>query len=142
MNKYFFNVGENLKREIPNKPNSLINGIYNVNRDSKEFHFSEISEGGIISVISTFRTSKGSGQDSIPNFFMKIVIHVIAKPLAFLFNSSLFQGVFPDNWKHARVSSIFKDGSTDIFALQKRSLPCKNCIYDMITEAKKAPLQR
>ena len=113
MNKYFCNVGESLKKKIPNKPNPLLNGIYNVNRDSKEFLFSEISEEEIISIISTFKTSKGSGPDSIPNFFIKIVISVIARPLAFLFNSSLFQGVFPDNWKHARVSPIFKDGSTE-----------------------------
>ena len=112
LNKYFCNVGESLKKKIPNKPNPLFNGIYNVNRDAKEFLFSEIFEEEIISIISTFKTSKGSGPDSIPNFFIKIVISVIARPLAFLFNSSLFQGIFPDNWKHARVSPIFKDGST------------------------------
>ena len=44
MNKYFCNVGESLRKKIPNKPNPLLNGIYNVNRDSKEFLFSEISE--------------------------------------------------------------------------------------------------
>ena len=82
MNKYFCNVGESLKKKIPNKPNSLLNGIYNVNRDSKEFLFSEISEEEIISITSTFKTSKGSGPDSIPNFFIKIVISVIARPLA------------------------------------------------------------
>ena len=112
MNKYFCNVNESLKKEIPNKPNPLFNGIYNVNRDSKEFRL-EISEEEIISVISTFKTSKGSGPDSIPNFFIKIAVSVIARPLAFLFNSSLFQGVFLNNWKHARVSPTFKDGSTE-----------------------------
>ena len=113
MNKYFCNVSESLKKKIPGKPNPLLNGTYNVNRDSKEFLFSEISEKEIISVISKLKTSKGSGPGSIPNFFIKIVVSVIARPLAFLFNSSLFQGVFPDNWKHARVSPIFKDGSTE-----------------------------
>ena len=37
--------------------NPLLNGTYNVNRDSKEFRFSERSEEEIISVISTFKTS-------------------------------------------------------------------------------------
>ena len=62
MNKYFCKVGESLKKKIPNKPNPLLNGIYNVNRDSKEFLFSEIFEKEIISVISTFKTSKGQVQ--------------------------------------------------------------------------------
>ena len=113
MNKYFCNVGESLKKKIPSKPNPLLDCIYNLNRDSNEFLFSEISEEEIIIVISTFKTSKGSGQDSIPNFFIKIAISVIARPLAFRCNSSLFQGVFPDNWKHARMSPIFKEGSTE-----------------------------
>ena len=51
MNRYFCNVGESLKKKIPNKPNPLLNGIYTVNRDSKEFLFSEISEEEIISII-------------------------------------------------------------------------------------------
>ena len=87
--------------------------MYNVNEDSKEFLFSEISEKEITSIISTFKTSKGSGPDGIPNFFIKIVVPFIAKPLAFLFNTSLFQGVFPENRKYARVSLVFKGGSTE-----------------------------
>ena len=102
-----------LTRKIPNKPNPLLNGIYNGTRDSKNSFFSEVSEKEIISIISTFKTSKGSGPDSIPNFFIKIVVSVMARPLVFLFTSSLFQGAFPDNWKHARVSPLFKDGSTE-----------------------------
>ena len=113
MNKYLCNAGESLKEKIPTKPNPLLDSIYYVSKDSKEFLFSEISEEEIIGVISMFKTSKGSGPDSIPNFFMKIAVSVIARPLAFLFNSSLFQGVFPDYWKHARVSHNFKHGSTE-----------------------------
>ena len=86
MNKYFCNISENLKKKIPNKPNPLRNGINNVNKDPNEFLFSEISEEEMISVISAFKTSKGSGPGSIPNFFMTIAVTIIAKPLAFLFN--------------------------------------------------------
>ena len=69
--------------------NLLLIGIYNANKVSEEFLFSEISEEEIISVISTFRTSKGSSPDRIPNFFLKIAVPIIANPLAFLFNSFL-----------------------------------------------------
>ena len=134
MNKYFCNVGESLKKKIPNKPNPLLNGICNVNKDSKEFFFFEISEKEIISVISKFKTSKGSGPDSIPNFFIKIVVSVIVRPLALVINSSLFQGVFPDNWKHARVSPIFKDGSTEeLFNYRPVSvLPFLSCLFEKL----------
>ena len=113
MNKYFCNICENLGMKILKKPSPLLNSICNVDRDSKKFLFSEISEEEMISAISTFKTSKGSGPDSIPNFFIKAVVSVIARLLAFLFNSSLFQGVLPENWKYARVPPIFKDDSTE-----------------------------
>ena len=68
-----------------------------MNKDSKGFLFSESCEEDIIIVISAFKTSKGSGPGNIPKLFMKIAVPIIAKPLAFLFNSSLFQVVFPKN---------------------------------------------
>ena len=30
-----------------------------------------------------------------------------------IFNLSLHQGIFPDDWKHARISRIFKSGDTE-----------------------------
>ena len=36
---------------------------------------------------------------------------VICEPLAMIFNSSLRHGIFPDIWKLARVTPIFKSGS-------------------------------
>ena len=79
MNTYLCNIGENLKKKIPNKRNPLINVIYNMNKDSKEFLFSEICEEEVITVISTFKISEGSDPDSIPNFFIKIAVPTIAK---------------------------------------------------------------
>ena len=34
--------------------------------------------------------------DSIPNFYIKLTVPIIAKPLTFLFSSSLFHGVLPE----------------------------------------------
>ena len=97
MNTYFWNIGEDLKKQIPSNPNPIVNVICDVTKDSKEFLFSEISEEGIIS-FSPLRASKGSNPDSVPDFFIKIAVHII---VAFLFKSSLIQGVIPENWKHA-----------------------------------------
>ena len=36
---------------------------------------------------------------------------VICEPLAMIFNSSLRHGIFPDIWKLARVTPIFRSGS-------------------------------
>ena len=39
---------------------------------------------------------------------------VLAKPLSQLFNFSLSAGVFPDQWKIARIAPIYKGGHSDI----------------------------
>ena len=41
------------------------------------------------------------------------VINILAKPLAYLFNSSLNSGVFFDKLKCARVIPLYKKGPTD-----------------------------
>ena len=46
---------------------------------------------------------------------MKDAADILSKPLEAIFNSSLESGVFPNIWKVARVTSVFKTGSkTDL----------------------------
>ena len=48
----------------------------------------------------------------ISSFFLKTGIEILAPSQIQLFNWFLSVGHFPDNWKTARVASIFKTGST------------------------------
>ena len=60
-----------------------------------------------------FKASQGSGLDGISSFFLKVGMPVLAESLSQLFNMSMFLGLFPDDWKIARVAPIYKDGSED-----------------------------
>jgi hypothetical protein len=42
---------------------------------------------------------------------LKIVANIIAPSLTYIFNLSLSTGIFIDDWKNARVNSIYKEGS-------------------------------
>ena len=42
---------------------------------------------------------------------MEDAAEILCKPLAAIFNSSFKMGIFPDIWKIARITSIFKSGS-------------------------------
>ena len=44
------------------------------------------------------------------NFLDNVVILEESLPLAMIFNSSMESGIFPDNWKLAKVTPIFKSG--------------------------------
>ena len=59
------------------------------------------------------KTSFGYGLDNISNFFIKLALLFLARPLAYLFNFSLQSGIFPDSWKTARVAPVYKEGSKE-----------------------------
>ena len=52
------------------------------------------------------------GWDNIPTLIAKHAIHCYIKPLVFLINQSLIEGVFPDELKLAKVIPVFKAGSS------------------------------
>jgi hypothetical protein len=47
----------------------------------------------------------------VPTTIVKDVGDLVSKPLSMIFNSSLANGMFPDIWKLARVTPIFKSGA-------------------------------
>ena len=63
--------------------------------------------------MNKFRTSNGFGLDEIFSFFLKTGMSILAEPLSQLFNLSLSTGIFPDQWKIARIAPIYKDGKSD-----------------------------
>ena len=57
------------------------------------------------------KCSKSAGYDKISVKLIKDAADVLCQPLAAIFNSSFKTGIFPEIWKIAKVTSIFKSGS-------------------------------
>ena len=57
----------------------------------------------------TIKASKDFGIDHLSSYFIKQAIPYIENSLAFIFNTSIETSVFPDMWKIARITPIFKD---------------------------------
>ena len=57
------------------------------------------------------KCSKSAGYDKVSVKLVRDAAGILCKPLAAIFNSSFEMGIFPDMWKIARVTSIFKSGS-------------------------------
>lgn len=51
-----------------------------------------------------------SGPDGIPSFIIKDCINVFVNPMHILFNLALKTAIFPNRWKEAKVTPIFKSG--------------------------------
>ena len=61
------------------------------------------------------KCSKAAWHDKIPVKLVKDAADILSKPKAAMFNSSLGSGIFPNIWKAARLTSVFKTGSkTDL----------------------------
>ena len=56
-------------------------------------------------------TRKAVGLDGLSGYFLKLSAPSIASSLTTVFNLSLSSGSFPDLWKKAKVSPLFKEGS-------------------------------
>ena len=71
---------------------------------------SKITEAKIIEKIKKLKENSAAGPDGIGPKFLKATMKEIAKPLCEVFKLSLGTGKVPQDWKHARVTPIFKKG--------------------------------
>ena len=78
-----------------------------------EFHFAVINNDTILKKISKIKPNKALGLDKIPGKLLKDTAAVVTPFLNLIFNLSLAEGIFPSDWKNAKVSPIYKSGNRD-----------------------------
>ena len=110
MNNFFCSVGKDLADKIDPTPNPLLAGDYEINKYKTIFRFRIIKVQEIRDAIATVKTAKSFGTDKISSYFLKLALPLIENSHALLFNTSIETSRFPDSWKVARVTPIFKDG--------------------------------
>ena len=67
-----------------------------------------ITVNEVRSVLQKLKLGKSSGPDNINNKILKEIAYPISKPLCDFFIFSLSRGVFPETWKQANVSLLYK----------------------------------
>ena len=102
LNKYFVQVGPNLSNKFPASPRDFSEYLYPVDC---EFQFHTINDETVYRQIMKLKPNKGAGLDKIPPKLIKDSAVVIAPYLNHIFNLSLSEGKFPDDWKKAKVIS-------------------------------------
>ena len=61
-----------------------------------------------VKILKNLNTAKANGPDNISNKILKNLAESLAHPLTKLCNMSLSSAVFPDRWKEAHVTPVFK----------------------------------
>ena len=80
------------------------------------FKFQYVSEKTVKSHLNSLKRNKATGHDQLPPGMLKDTTSVIAKPLCYIINLSLKTGIFPTDWKQAKVSAHHKSGVTSDFS--------------------------
>ena len=109
-NNYFTTIGGNLANKIPC---SDVNPISYISPVNSAFSFAEISLESVLETLKSINPNKATGPDNIPNKILKMAAEILSPSLSAIFNRSLSMGIYPDDWKMARVLPIFKSGDKD-----------------------------
>ncbi|KAL9956690.1 hypothetical protein ACROYT_G038209 [Oculina patagonica] len=80
---------------------------------SNTFSIPPITESKIIDCLKNISSNKASGIDNISARMLKLAAPIIAPSIAKLTNCSFDTSVFPQRWKTAKVTPLFKGGDTE-----------------------------
>ncbi len=107
LNDHFVSVGAKLADKIPVGNETVIPEILN---PGLEFNLTEVSQDQVFEELKGIKCSKATGLDGLNARLLKSACREIALPITHIINLSIMTGVFPNSWKQAKVTPLFKEG--------------------------------
>ena len=107
MNSYFSSIGPTLAR------NHSATWAYFGEKEESEIDNFQTDPEEVILLCREIESLKSSGMDEISSRLCKDAFLVLADQLTYLFNCSLRLGIFPKEWKSAKVVPLFKGGNKE-----------------------------
>lgn len=105
-NSYYATIGSKLDQIFSS--GSVVSDHFQSLSMPQKFSFQPIEVSSIAKQLSSLQSKKASGLDNIPSRLLKVAAHSLAPSITYLFNLSLSNGVFPSEWKMAKVSPLCK----------------------------------
>ena len=90
-NKYFVEIGHKLAENL----NTPVDPLSYLDRNCNSIFLPETSENKTLRTINSLKNASASW-DQIPTFIVKRSIQLYLKPLTYLINKSIHQGIIPD----------------------------------------------
>ena len=110
-NNHFATIGPELASNIVSS-NSDGYQKYVTGTD-KRFQLHPTSTNKVLSLLNLLNKSKAAGLGSIFARLIRECADLIRIPIRRILNQSINQGIFPDDWKCAKVTLLFKQGGRD-----------------------------
>lgn len=111
-NEHFSTIGPRLAREIPSTSDEVSTYLNNFPENFNKFSFRPTTSSIVFTHLNRLSKTKSTGLDNISAKLIRECADIISGPLCDLFNKSLMSGIFPDDWKCARVIPLFKQGES------------------------------
>ena len=105
-NTFFSEIGTNPSKDVAETEVSYSDFL---TETDKLFSFCETTPAHVYSLLSKLSKSKATVPDNIPAKLLKECPELICESLSLIFNQSFKTGVFPNDWKNARVSPLYKN---------------------------------
>lgn len=112
-NLHFSTIADRLRTliaSIPFDTSKLHNFVRSRIDESVTFSIPSITETDVIGFLLKIDSNKSTGIDGISSRMLKLAAPIIAPSLAKLINLSISLNPFPEHWKTARITPIFKNG--------------------------------
>ena len=107
-NSHFSTIGPNLANSIPTK--SGLSHLNYLTKTNSTFELVTTSYSKVLALLRKLNKTKATGLDKIPARLLKDCSDLIATSLCSIFNQSIISGIFPEEWKSAKVTPLFKNG--------------------------------
>ena len=112
-NNHFATIGPELSRNIDSPDGDVILQMAMFIRADQCFQLCPTSVDKVFSLLNELNKSKTTGLDKISARLIRECADLICIPISDIFNQSVSRGIFPDDWKCARVTPLFKQGDRD-----------------------------
>ena len=108
-NDHFSSIGPKLASQIYS--NNGPSHLHYLEGTDKRFELKCTDPSGVFSLLSKLCKSKATGLDMISARLLRECADLIADPMCSIFNQSIRSGIFPQEWKCAKVIPLFKEGN-------------------------------
>ena len=111
-NNFFIGIGPTLANKIPKQSQSLES--FMTAQLFNSLYLSNVSHEEVINIVNYLKPSS-PGYDEISADILRLILPSICKPLAYILNLSLTQGIFPTELKVANVIPLYKTDDPILF---------------------------
>ena len=106
-NEHFTNIAQVLAQEVPV---AEVNPEFYLSYTDKAFCLNTPSLDVVFNLLRKIDEKKATGLDMIPSKLLKMAASIVAPSLTAIFTKSILTGIYPTEWKTARVTPVFKKG--------------------------------